>query len=302
MPEKEEIPSRLARRAGSAPARGLGSGFAENQKMAGAQDPVAAARLAAADPSEVSEAMEAQEKAAQEITDRREELLEAIISGKWEPPQALPPGATWAKVLARQDAKFITDWSDRYRKMLDEQVEKDDEANLKETINASFTVQPDDPLYDPMVDRERRKRIEANLKALDFESMVFLGHVEQEIEVQRGLNITLRTLTTQHGLWIEYYIAKQPDMSTQNLRHTYSLMQVAVSLEAVNGKKITPSLEKLMKQDQRDEFIKGLEQRLERLCQMPSLLTDDFIIQYIWFTGRVRKLLSGNLTEKVGNS
>ena len=163
-------------------------------------------------------------------------------------------------------------------------------------------IAPDDPLYDPMVDRSRRKKIEAGLKPLDFETMVFQGYVEQEIQLHASLSITLRTLTTHQGLWVEYYISRFQDLSAQSLRHTFSLLQVAVSLEKINGKSISPPLEKFVRQDQRDEFIKALEQRMDKLSQMPSLLTDDFIIQYVWFTGRVRKLLSGNLTEQVGNS
>lgn len=298
----EGVPSRLAARAGGGgPVRGLGSGFAENQRVAGARNPEDAARVAAADPEEMQRAMEAQEKAAQEVAERREELQAAITEGRWDPPQPLPPGSSWEKLLSKQDARFINDWYQQYKAFKDSISEKEDESNLKDAIQASFSVSPDDPLYDPMVDKVRRKRIEDKLKPLDFETMVFQGYVEQEIPLHTSLNITLRTLTTHQGLWIEYYIAKMPDMSTQNLRHTFSLLQVAVSLDKVNGKPMSPDLSKFVKQEQRDEFIKGLEARMERLSQMPSLLTDDFIIQYVWFTGRVRKLLSGNLSEKVGN-
>lgn len=295
------VPSRLAARSSTGPVRGVGSGFAENQRMAGASDPDTAARLAAADPSEVSAAMEQQEKLAEEISQRREELLAAITEGRWSPPNGLPPGSNWAQVLARQDAKLINDWHAEFKKAVDEALEKNDEEAIRDSIQSSFAVQPDDPLYDPMVDRARRKRIEDGLAPLDFESMVFRGFVEQDIKIHPSLVITMRTLTTQQGLWLEYYVAQQPEMSRQLLSHTFSLLQVAVALEKINGKPCTPSLEKLIKQDQREEFFKAVDLRMERLSALPSLLSDDFIIQWVWFTGRVRKLLAGNLTERVGN-
>lgn len=298
-----EIPSRLANRAsGGGPLRGVGAGFVENQKMVGAQNPEAAARLAAAAPEDVQAAMEAEAEAAQEIDARRDEILEALNSGTWTAPQPLPPGSTWEKLLSKQSAQFINGWYQKLQDFKNTAVDKEDEEQLKESIRASMDISPDDPLYDPMVDKARRKKIEASLKPLDFETMVFQGFVEQDIQLHPSLSITLRTLTTHQGLWVEYYISRFQDLSTQSLRHTFSLLQVAVSLEKINGKPVAPSLDKFVRQDQRDEFIKVLEQRMDRLSQMPSLLTDDFIIQYVWFTGRVRKMLSGNLTEQVGNS
>ena len=298
-----EIPSRLANRAsGGGPLRGVGAGFAENQKMVGAQNPEVAAKLAAASPEDVQAAMEEQEAAAQEIETKRSELLEALNSGAWTAPQPLPPGSTWEKLLSKQTAQFINSWYQKFQEFRNTVVEKEDDEQLKDSIRASLDVAPDDPLYDPMVDKARRKKIESNLKPLDFETMVFQGYVEQEIPLHQSLSITLRTLTTHQGLWVEYHISKFQDLSTQSLRHTFSLLQVAVSLERINGKPMSPSLDKFVRQDQRDEFIKALEQRMDKLSQMPSLLTDDFIIQYVWFTGRVRKLLSGNMLEQVGNS
>lgn len=297
-----EIPSRLANRAsGGGPVRGVGSGFTENQRIVGAQNPEAAARLASADPEDVQRAMEEQEDAAQDVEEKRATLLEALNDGTWTAPQALPPGSTWEKLLSRQGPQFINEWYKQYQEFKNSILEKEDEAQIADSIQASFGISPDDPLYDPMVDKLRRSRIEAKLKPLDFETMVFQGYVEQDVPLHTSLTITLRTLTTHQGLWLEYYISKMPDMSTQNLRHTFSLLQVAVALEKINGRSTVPAIDRFTRQDQRDEFIKALEQRMEKLSQMPSLLTDDFIIQYVWFTGRVRKLLSGNLTERVGN-
>jgi hypothetical protein len=114
--------------------------------------------------------------------------------------------------------------------------------------------------------------------------------------------LTFRTITTQHGLWLEYYMSQLEETSMQHIRHLFSLLQVAASLDKVNGKTIGSDLSKLVKPTHRDEFIAAIEAKQERLGGMPAVLTDDIIVQYIWFSGRVRKVLAGNLMGKVGNS
>jgi hypothetical protein len=302
MADDQGVPSRLAQRAGGGPVRGLGSGFAQNQAIAGVRNPEAAAKLAGLPEEHAQELAEESERISAEVEERRSMLLEAIQAGRWKPKASLPGNTDWPKVIAKQPADVLYKWYIEMQEALNTTIEAEDQEAIEEGLNRSFAVQPDDPLYDPMVDKQRRKRIEATLKDLDFESMVFQGYVEQEVQIHKSLALTFRTISTQHGLWLEYFVSKMPEMSTQNLRHTFSLLQVAASLEKINGKGVVADTSKFLKQDQRDEFLKAIEQRMETLGRMPSALTDDLIIQYIWFMGRVRKLLSGNLTERVGNS
>ena len=46
----------------------------------------------------------------------------------------------------------------------------------------------------------------------------------------------------------------------------------------------------------------ALKEKFEALSNMPHVITDDLIVHYTWFSGRVRKLLTGDLGRKVGNS
>ena len=57
-----------------------------------------------------------------------------------------------------------------------------------------------------------------------------------------------------------------------------------------------------MKDSQRKDFESALTERMEFLGRLPSMITDDLIVQFVWFNGRVRRLLAGDLMRKVGNS
>lgn len=293
------IPSRLAGKAG-APARGLGAGFAENQRLSGAMDPHAAAAEAALDPRDAAELQEAREKALSEIEDKKSELKHAAEEGVWTPPDTKVPIQV---LLDRTDAGTIRSWHAAMVKIKEESVE--DVGDQAESIAASFRVQPDDPLYDPLVDKVRRTRIESLLEPLgdeDFESLVFKGYIEQAVPVHSRLTVTLRSLTTQQGMWIEYYMYKQPETSRQYASHLLGIIQAAVAVQKINNQVLSPSLDHYKTQATRDEFFAALEKRIETLQGMSSVITDDFIIQNIWFSGRVRKLLAGNLVERVGKS
>ncbi len=85
-------------------------------------------------------------------------------------------------------------------------------------------------------------------------------------------------------------------------RHWFSLTQAAVSVQTINGKPIGPDLGKFTDFEQRDAFRAALDERLKFLGKMPSLLTDEIIVQHSWFVGRVRKMMAGDVVRKVGNS
>lgn len=306
MPESG-IPSKLRQTAmgPGGPVRGVGAGFAKNQQLAGVQDPEAAARLAGMSPSDMEEQESTASKVMEETEGKREELAYALKEGTWKPAGDLPSTTDWEKLLAKQPPDVITRWHREMKEQLEEAIEKQDEILLRETLQSSFTIQPEDNEYEPLMDRARRKRIEEGLKPLDFDQMLFQGYVEQDVPIRPNLVVTFRTIYTQHGLWLEYYMATNKelqDMSVQAIRHTFSLLQVAVGLERMNGKVIGADLTKFTKDTQREEFIAAVKARMEFLARMPTILSDDFIVQNVWFQGRVRKLVAGNLVEKVGNS
>ena len=304
--QNPEYQSKLQRRAGT-PIRGMGSGYAQNQAMAGAPDPNEAARLAKMTPEEAQEEAERQERLQAELDNMREDIQIALENNQWTPdtsswPHVPSSPEEWKELLDKQPAGIIQDWHKRMNEAVDNQIDEEDEEALKESIQSIASLDPDDPLYDPLTDKARKRSIEENLQPLDFEEMVWKGSCTQEIETRPGFKVTFRTLSTQHGLWLEYWMSQREETSYQHTRHLFSLIQVAACLEAVNGKSVGADMTKYVRHEQREEYLKALEERLEFLGKMPGVISDDLIVQFVWFTGRVRKLLAGDLMKKVGNS
>jgi len=304
--EEQQFPSRLRRNQGQ-PLRGVGSAYPQNQRMAGVQSHTEAARLAGMSPEEAEEEADRLERLAQDMDAMREDLLIAILENQWKPDSSSWPKAPsnqdeWKALLERQPAGMISKWHKEMNENIDAKVDAEDEAALRESITSLGVADTEDPLYDPLMDKQRKRAIEEGLEPLDFEAMVFTGSCTQEVPLRESFKVTFRTLGTQHGLWIEYFMSQQPETSFQHTRHLFSLMQVACCLEAVNGKEVGSDMTKFVRPSDRDAFVKALEERMEFLGRMPSVITDDLIVQYIWFCGRVRKLLAGDLMRKVGNS
>ena len=307
MSDNENVyPSRLRKKTGS-PVRGIGSAYAENQQLVGAQDPEEAARVASMTPEAAQREAEREEALRKRIEAMVEELTLAALGGHWVPDireEGIRPtsGEDWAQFFATQTPATLAEWQKECKAMLDSQVEEADAETIAQSLSRELGIDPADPIYDPMTDRERRKAIEADLKPLDFEQMVFSGSCTQDVKVREGFVLTFRTLSTQHGLWLEWIMGHNEETTVQHVRHYYSLLQVAASLDKVDGRDVGNPLTKYVRPDQRDEFKKALDERMEFVGRMPSIVTDDLIVQMIWFSGRVRKLLSGDVLRKVGNS
>lgn len=292
----------------TSPTKGIGAGYAENQRIAGARDPKQAAKLAIQPEAERIAETDASVAASADFEAMCEDLAVAAADGVYAPP-SMPVSATksvkealaWLKVSAPSDVAF---WHAEAQGAYDQKMRDDDDAVLRTQIQSLGVVDPADPLYDPMTDQERRKSIEAGLEPLSFEEMVFKGYTSQVVKVRENFVLTFRTLSTQHGLWLEWMMAQTPESSLQHTRHTYSLMMLAASLDAVNGKPTGPDLTKYVKDDatSRDSFVTALNERMAFLGRLPSMLTDDLIIQGVWFQGRVRRVLAGDILRKVGNS
>lgn len=304
--EEKEYRSRL-RGTGGPPTRGMGSAYPQNQAVVGAADPVEAARLAKLSPEEAQDEQERRERLQGDLDAMREDILIAVLDGQWSPdttswPQVPDGQEQWKTLIENQPAGEVQAWHKTMNKALDEAVNSQDEETLRDQFSNVGVIDPDDPLYDPMTDKARKKLIEKDLKPLDFEEMVWKGHCTQLIETRPGFRVLFRTLSTQHGLWIEYFMSQQSETSYQHTRHLFSLAQVAATLDEVNGKQVGSDMSKYVKQEQREEFLKALEERMEFLGKLPGVISDDLIVQYVWFTGRVRRLLTGDLMRKVGNS
>jgi len=228
--------------------------------------------------------------------------LEGQADAHPNPPSDRDPAKVSA-FIARHGVAVIKGWHERVQEAYNEQIEQEDEQILRDQVMDSGYIDPSDPLYDPMRDLKRRKRIEKGLKPLDFEEMVFKGYTRQEIVLREGFSITLRTIPTQHGLWLEWMMAKTEESSVHHTRHLFSLMQLAASLDFINTSKSGPDVTRYYKDDDasREAFEGAIKERMEMIGRLPSALSDDLIIQFVWFNGRVRRLLAGDLLTKVGN-
>jgi len=262
--------------------RGMGSGIPANQRIAGAQDPQRAAAIAS-NPNSASE-LELQEKE-QEDLDRKLDILQEAFQEGFESTFTVEDLKANSDLLVKVFGEFEA-WQ---------------KSKIDEEVEFEYNIPPEDPLYDPIRDTARRKRIEKDLVPLDFESMIFKGYCSQDIYLRPNFSITFRTLNTNQSLWIESMTLDLQEKSVQYGRHWMSLVQLAVCLDKMNGKDISPNISKFTKQSHEADFKKALEARMEFVGQLPQVLTDDLIIQYAWFSARVRKLMSGDVVEKLGN-
>jgi hypothetical protein len=294
---KKTISSDLGRRA-APPLTGLGSGIPQNQAMAGARDPVAAA-AAAASPEAARKAMI--EAAAED--ERRNERRQRLLDG-WREKKIR------TTITEEEDMVALLQRSedDELRQMEDELVESEkdaiDEEEAREVQQATTAlfIQPEDPNYQFLFDKELRKRIESQLEPLDFGQMIFDGFAEQDVTLRKGLVVTYRTLGTRHTLWLERRLHEASRMSEQYGRHWFSLLQISVCVQKINGSSIGTDLAVFDEEEHSEKFWKAVEPRLKKLSKLPMEITDLLIVNLSWFSGRVRKELVGDLTEKVGNS
>tara|TARA_Y100000114_G_C11741890_1_gene319431 strand:- start:653 stop:1462 length:810 start_codon:yes stop_codon:yes gene_type:complete len=267
---------------------GVGSGVAENQKVGGASNPEMAARLAALPPEELQKALAQVERKNREADELRAEFEALIAAEKWEAPKPL-------KLASYEE---LMEWKSDYDQ---KELEKQKEEESKKSKQMAMAVGMDHPLYNPISDTARRLRLEENVSDMDFDEMVFLGHCDQTVNIRKNFVVVFRTLSTHHGLWLEVMLGSAERTTEQHLRHWFSLLQVAASVQSINGKAIGGDLSKFTKESHRQDFIKAVNSRMEVLGRMPSALTDDLIVNYTWFSGRVRKMLSDDVYEKVGN-
>jgi hypothetical protein len=189
----------------------MGSAYTENQQLAGAENPEVAAEMAGMDAGELQRRLEAGESADAVIESMREDLLYAINDEGYDAPG----------IVEQAPGDKITEWHAEMiewrENLIEEEVEEDVEQGTR------FTLAPDDPLYDPLRDKARKAALEKDLEPLDFENMVFLGHTEQEVPIREKFNVTFRTISTQHGMWIEMMLTELAEYSAQYGRHWFSL-------------------------------------------------------------------------------
>jgi hypothetical protein len=232
------------------------------------------------------------------LSERRERVYASYQDGvifKGEDDQEV------VEILRKAKDQDLRKWEGIIDQAERDQIDADEAAQVQATVR-DFMVKPDDPSYNFIYDQDLRKRIEADLKPIDFGMMIFDGFADQEITLRKGLTVTYRTINTQHALWLERRLHEAAKLAEQYGRHWFSTLQLAISVQKINGKEIGADLSSFDEEALVDKFWEALAPRIKRISRLPTEITDLLIANMAWFSGRVRKELVGDLTEKVGNS
>ncbi len=301
MADEKKVGSRLRRRASGRagqPIQGVGSAYEANQRQAGVPNASSAAQWAALPEEERQRRTQQMEEERAQLEEMRDELDHAVdVEGFRLNPSLATRVSNYDADATRQQYKELVEWREA---KIDKEIEEAQVPNVTDAIQEQMRVDPEDPYYVPAQDRVRRKFIEEQLEELPFEQMVFRGYIEQEVPVHPSLKVQFRSITSQQSLWIDELALDQRFSSQQAYARWIAMAQLAVSVQTMNDKEIGPNLNEVG--DDKEAFQKALSARLRRIADMPSVLTDDLVANYLWFTGRLRKVLAGNVTARVGNS
>lgn len=294
--------SRLAR----APLTGIGAGDAAMQAASGSANPGVDAATAGLPPEARDAAMQAEATQAQEVEDRRVEMIGLLRSGDWRIPGDNRAVGQQVEAVEGADVSMINFWYGELQASRAARVQDEVEEETNR-LGRLFTIGPAHPDYNVVQDTERRARIEKGLAPLDFAQLMLKGYVDQVVEIRPGFGIVLRSLTTRQGLWLERLAGERlPSKSALEAQHLYGVWQVAVALHAyvIAGKKepVAPDLSTFVKEEQYADFVQALDLRVSQVGDRPIELTQDFLAQFIWFCGRVRLLIAGDVVGRLGNS
>ena len=266
------------RRAAGKTGGGVGSAIPENQRLSGSKNPQRDADLAAG---------RLTEEDIQRIQEMTAEIDEAFKAGfPKEPVTDRNIKGIYQKVLA---------WK--------KEVVEDDLKEEAEKINFLYNVPPESPVYNQALDQRRRFLIEEKLEPVAFEDLVFKGYGDQTVYLRENFVVVFRTLTNMQTLWIEQVMAKYvEDQTNQFVSHLQSTFMVTCSIQSINGKPFFPDLSQYKKAGDREKFESALNEKFEKVNNMPQIILDDLIVNYMWFEGRLRKLMAGDILGDVGNS
>lgn len=290
--------SRLAKGGSNSPMMGVGSAIPENQRQAGAVDPNKAADVAA-DPERARRDAERTAQQQEKDNERRALILEA-----WGDQLIFTDVADQQTVidhLKEASPGQLINWLDDISRARRERIDSE-EAEAQHQSMMSMRLSEDDPSYMFMMDQQLRKRIEKDLPELDFTQMVFDGYCEQEVKINPKLTVTYRTVSGTHSLWLERRMHLAGQYSKQYGAHWFSLLQLATSVQKINGREIGTDLNVFHDEEHEEKFWENLQARLKKINRLPTEISDLMIANLAWFSGRVRKELVGDLMEKVGNS
>jgi hypothetical protein len=173
-------------------------------------------------------------------------------------------------------------------------VVKDEIKESADLLDEFKSILGDDGEWDKLNNKERRSRIEKRLVSVNFTDILVHGEARQEIPIRDGLVITLRTVSGSEDLAVKRLMFRE-DGTDRYMVDKYSIMQLVLSLVAINDQALPPHMSSDNKFDD-DLFWK----KYDRVVRYPIEFIADFGLQYYWFHERIRDLLRDD-TEKLKN-
>jgi hypothetical protein len=157
-------------------------------------------------------------------------------------------------------------------------------------------------MANPLESETRRAHIESRLDPLDVGLLIFHGYVEQTVPL--AVEVTYRTTTTQHMLWVERLLGDLIGNETVLYANHYGqVLNLAASLHSLGAssgkdRKVLPDL--WAAELDFEGYKSRIEERLKYLKSLPTLLVDDMVVNLGWFQNRVQLQLAGVGSAELG--
>lgn len=147
----------------------------------------------------------------------------------------------------------------------------------------------DDTVWDKMNNPDRKKRIEAKLKPMEFTDIIVHGEVRQDVPIRKGLILTYRTASGAEDLEVKRLMFNESG-SDRYMVDKYSVMQMTLALVGINGQELPSHLTSEKKFDEEKYAVK-----FDKVLKFPIEFIAEVGLQYLWFHERVRDLFSDDM-------
>lgn len=136
--------------------------------------------------------------------------------------------------------------------------------------------------------KTRRKEIEGRCEPMKIEDLIMKDEVQQDVPIIPGkFVVRYRSATPQENLLVKRLLANETVESDQYLLEKYGIMQLCLSLVAINGTPFPSHIDE--KGEPKEELF---EKKMKMLLKKSAYVIADLGINFFWFDIRVRKLLN----------
>ncbi len=132
--------------------------------------------------------------------------------------------------------------------------------------------------------RARRKKVEARCTPMDMAELLMLNYVEQRVVLRPGkLEVVYRSINSSDAMFAFSQIEKEKG-SALMVAYKIGRLNLTLSLVSINSQKFDP-----IKIDNKIDPVL-FQAKYEKICSFPEDLLVDLIVNYQWFTERVKEL------------